>query len=196
MRRSADSRAAFFGDDGTKTLDNKSLGNVGAGSLVQEKDARGLPILLGAGKRIPAEDGQILEFRVGASARVVQTIELENVMVDGLGVGDVGNVVLRDRQHLSEDGIFVIITLVDAKTGRIRNSPDIISRGFVYLKESQELLKEVRQKTKVIVESITTGSAHPINWTHVKDNLRDKIGQYLFSKTLRRPMVLPVVIEV
>ena len=142
------------------------------------------------------DNGSIGELSKNGFRILKDKIPIEYVFVDGLGVGDISHVVLRDRQHLSEDGIFVIITLVDAKTGRIRNSPDIISRGFVYLKESQELLKEVRQKTKVIVESITTGSAHPINWTHVKDNLRDKIGQYLFSKTLRRPMVLPVVIEV
>ncbi|HLD35053.1 MAG TPA: hypothetical protein VJB62_04280, partial [Patescibacteria group bacterium] len=94
------------------------------------------------------------------------------------------------------DGIFVIIAIVDAKTGKMRTSPDIISRGFIYLKESQHLLKEVRLKTKTIVEEITVGGSHPINWTYIKDELREKIGQFLFTKTQRRPMVLPVVIEV
>ncbi|MEK7083543.1 MAG: hypothetical protein AAB972_05190, partial [Patescibacteria group bacterium] len=119
-----------------------------------------------------------------------------HVMVDGLGVGDVKEVVLRDRQHLAEDGIFVIIAIVDSNTGRVRTSPDIISRGFIYLKESQDLLKEVRSRTRKIVEEMTVSGARPINWTYVKDALREKIGQYLFTKTQRRPMVLPVVIEV
>ncbi|KKS70955.1 MAG: hypothetical protein UV43_C0048G0003 [Parcubacteria group bacterium GW2011_GWF2_42_7] len=117
------------------------------------------------------------------------------VMVDGLGIGDVKEVVLRDRQMLSEDGIFVVITVIDSQTGKVKGSPDIISRGFVYLRESQELLRETRRLIIKIVEE-TAGQMHPINWTYVKDNLRDRIGKFLFKKTERRPMVLPVVIEV
>ena len=117
----------------------------------------------------------------------------DTVMVDGLGIGDIGNVVLRDRQVLSEDGMFVIITLVEGKTGKVRGSPDIISRGFVYLKENKELLAQARKKIRFIVERKTT---HPINWVDLKDMIRDEIGLFLFQKTERRPMVLPVVIEV
>ena len=116
-------------------------------------------------------------------------------MVDGIGVGDVQEVVLRDRQMLAGDGIFVVIAVVDAQTGKVRGSPDIISRGFVYLRESKELLYQSRQVTRRIIEDATT-NMHPVNWEWVKDNLRDKLGQFLFSKTERRPMVLPVVIEV
>lgn len=143
-----------------------------------------------------AEDGEIVAITENEIKKLKEKAPTDFVMVDGLGVGDVKEVVLRDRQHLAEDGIFVIIAIVDSKTGKIRTSPDIISRGFIYLKESQELLKEVRKKTRAIVEQITVGGMHPINWTHVRDNLREKIGQFLFQKTLRRPMVLPVVIEV
>ncbi len=122
-----------------------------------------------------------------------KTVPSDNVMVDGLGVGDIGNVVLRDRQVLAEDGMFVIVTLVDSKTGRVVGSPDIISRGFIYLKENKELLTLVRKHVRYIVEHKTT---HPINWAYLKDAIRDEIGLFLFQKTERRPMVLPVVIEV
>lgn len=122
-----------------------------------------------------------------------KTAPSDNIMVDGLGIGDIGNVVLRDRQVLAEDGMFVLITLVDSRSGRVRGSPDIISRGFVYLKENKDLLAQVRKKIKYIVEKRTT---RPINWVYLKDVLREEIGLFLFQKTERRPMVLPVVIEV
>lgn len=145
---------------------------------------------------IVAEDGDIVEFSREGAKKLKERAPIDYVMVDGLGIGDVKEVVLRDRQHLAGDGIFVIIAIVDSKTGKVRTSPDIISRGFIYLKESQDLLKDVRHKTRQIVEGITVGKTHPLNWAHVKENLREKIGQYLFTKTQRRPMVLPVVIEV
>jgi len=117
------------------------------------------------------------------------------VMVDGLGVGDVGEVVLRDRQALAEDGIFVIIATFDTNKGRVIGKPDIISRGFVYLRESKVLLDQTRER---VIEIINKNSSpnHTANWSYIKDNIRDKIGQFLYSKTQRRPMVLPVVIEV
>lgn len=143
-----------------------------------------------------AEDGDIIAITRENITKLKEKIQMDHVMVDGLGVGDVKEVVLRDRQHLAEDGIFVVIALVDSKTGRVRTSPDIISRGFIYLKESQDLLKEVRIRIRKTVEDITVTGERPINWTHVKDELREKIGSYLFNKTERRPMVLPVVIEI
>lgn len=118
---------------------------------------------------------------------------VDNVMVDGLGVGDVGNVVIRDRQVLAEDGMFVIVALVDSKTGTVRGSPDIISRGFVYLKENKELLAQVRRKVKNLVAKSST---NPINWTDLKEVLKEEVGLFLFQQTERRPMILPVVIEV
>ena len=148
------------------------------------------------GNAMIAEDGEIISIAKDGAQKLKERAPTDYVMVDGLGVGDVKEVVLRDRQHLAEDGIFVIIVIVDSKSGKVRTSPDIISRGFIYLKESQELLKEVRQRAKQIVEKHTVANAHPMNWVHIKDELREKIGQFLFSKTQRRPMVLPVVIEV
>ncbi len=117
------------------------------------------------------------------------------VMVDGLGIGDVGEVVLRDRTTLAKDGMFVIVAVVDRQLGKVKGSPDIISRGFVYLRESKELLKETRKKVIQIVNR-AAGSGGAVNWTYVKDEIKNKIGQFLYTKTQRRPMILPVVIEV
>lgn len=118
-----------------------------------------------------------------------------DIMVDGLGIGDVGEIVIRDRQALAKDGMFVIIAVVDKTTGRVHGSPDIISRGFIYLKESKELLAQTRKKTIEIIHR-ATGSGATVNWSYIKDEIRNKIGAFLFTKTQRRPMVLPVVIEV
>jgi len=117
------------------------------------------------------------------------------VFVDGLGVGDIGNVVLRDRQILAEDGMFVVIALVQhtQQGHKLMASPDIISRGFIYLKENKEMLMHVRRKIRQVVES--QGMYEP-NFAYLKDQLRNQIGLFLFQKTQRRPMILPVVIEV
>jgi ribonuclease J len=141
------------------------------------------------------DNGSVLEFENQRGKVLPKKADTSYVFVDGLGVGDIGHIVLRDRQMMSKDGMFVVITIIDKQTGKVKNSPDIISRGFIYMRESKELLAEVRKKVKEIVEQTTT-AGHPINWTYVKDNLRDKLGQFLYNKTERRPMVLPVVIEV
>jgi len=124
-----------------------------------------------------------------------KSVSAEYIMVDGLGIGDVGEVVLRDRQMLAKDGIFVIIAVVNRKTGKVQESPDIISRGFVYLKESKDLLYQARKRVIATIEKSTT-SGQVTNWTYVKDNVRNNLGDFLFQKTQRRPMVLPVIIEV
>ena len=121
-----------------------------------------------------------------------KTVPSEHIMVDGLGVGDIGNVVLRDRQVLAEDGMFVLVALVDSKTSKVITSPEIISRGFVYLKENKELLFQVRKMIRNIIEHKT---GHPFNAAYAKDMLRDDIGLFLFQRTERRPMILPVIIE-
>jgi ribonuclease J len=142
------------------------------------------------------DNGSIFEFKNPQEPQISnKKIDTSYVFVDGLGVGDIGQVVLRDRQMMAGDGMFVVIAIIDSKTGKVKNSPDIISRGFIYMRESKELLAEVRKKVRHIVEE-TTMAGHPINWTYVKDNIRDKIGKFLYNKTQRRPMVLPVVIEV
>ena len=91
--------------------------------------------------------------------------------------------------------MFVIVAVIDVKTGKVRKSPDIISRGFIYLKESQDLLNQTRLLVKKTVED-STGNMHPINFDYVKDNIRDKIGSFLFNQTKKRPMILPVILEV
>lgn len=144
---------------------------------------------------IPISNGCIIEATKDKIHTLKETAPANLVMVDGLGVGDVQEVVMRDRQALAQDGIFVIIAAVDSQTGKVRNSPDIISRGFVYLRESQELLKHVRYLIRKTVED-ATGKMHPINMDYVKNLLRENVGKFLFQKTKRRPMVLTVLIEV
>ena len=124
-----------------------------------------------------------------------EKMQANYIMIDGLGVGDVGEVVLRDRQQLAQDGMFVIIAAVDRMTGKVKGSPDIISRGFVYLRESKDLLKEVRVRAIRIIDQ-AAGAGGAVNWVYIRDELRNKIGDFLYKKTERRPMVLPVVIEV
>lgn len=144
---------------------------------------------------VVAENGEVINLTQRQITLEKKTVESNYIMVDGLGVGDVGEVVLRDRKTLSKDGMFVIVAMIDRKTGKVRSSPDIISRGFVYLRESKELLRDTRRKVIEIVER-STGSGGAVNWSYVKDNIRNQIGDFLYAKTKRRPMVLPVVIEV
>ena len=141
-----------------------------------------------------AENGNIIILNANRIALDKKQVPSYYIMVDGLGVGDVGKVVLRDRKMLADDGIFVIIAVVDRQTGKVKGSPDIISRGFVYLKESKPLLAETRKKTIDIINQASTGKI--VNWDYLKDEVKDKIGGYLYSKTKKRPMVLPVIIEV
>lgn len=140
-------------------------------------------------------NGNVIELTRNSISLTKEKVPSNYVMVDGLGVGDVGNVVLRDRQQMSEDGMFTVIIIVDSKTGKIIGSPDIISRGFVYMKGSAKLVDEAKKKVIEIVNKKAVAE-HGTNWAYIKDNVRDQIGQFLFNKTQRRPMVLPVVIEV
>lgn len=142
---------------------------------------------------IVPDNGNIIHVTEDAWWYDKKSAQVDNIMVDGLGVGDVGNVVIRDRQVLAEDGMFVIVTLIDTKTGTVRGSPDIISRGFVYLKENKEMLTQVRKRVRAIVAKSGT---RPVNWSDLKDVIREDIGLFLFQKTERRPMILPVVIEI
>jgi len=140
-------------------------------------------------------NGQIVKMTKKEVFLTKEFLPANYVLVDGLGVGDVGEIVLRDREILAKDGIFVIIAVINSQIGKVKGSPDIISRGFVYLRESKELLAEVRKLTKEIVAK-TASRERTKNWAYVKANLRDKIGEFLYQKTQRRPMVLPVIIEV
>lgn len=140
-------------------------------------------------------NGKSAIFKDGKVAISKTSVPSNYVMVDGLGIGDVGNIVLRDRQLMSEDGIFVIISTIDSKTGKLKGNPDIISRGFVYLRESQDLLMEVRKRVRKIIEG-SFAKEHTLNSIYLKSEIRNKMGQFLFQRTERRPMVIPVIIEV
>ncbi len=141
------------------------------------------------------DNGSVIKFTKQGGEVLKEKVPVSYVFVDGLGVGDVGEIVLRDRQMLAEDGMFVIVAIIDRQTGKVKGSPDIISRGFVYLRESKDLLAQTRKKVVEIVEK-TAGHGGAVNWSYVKDEIRNKVGDFLHSKTSRRPMILPVVIEV
>jgi len=147
-------------------------------------------------KILVPDNGSVIKFVNGKEPEILkEKVPTNYVFVDGLGVGDVGEIVLRDRQMLAEDGMFVIVAVIDKRTGQVKGSPDIISRGFVYLRESKDLLAQTRKKVIEIVDK-SAGHGGPVNWTYVKDEIRNKVGDFLGTKTSRRPMILPVVIEV
>ncbi len=110
-------------------------------------------------------------------------------------VSDVGNVVLRDRQMLAKDGMFTIVAVIDRKTRKVVGEPQVTSRGFIYVKENFDLVNATKKRLKNIVAKSTSEGAEP-NWDYIKNSIRDDLGQFLFQKTQKRPMVLPVVIEV
>ncbi len=140
------------------------------------------------------DNGSIGELSKNGFRVLAQKLPIDYVFVDGLGVGDISHVVLRDRQILAGDGMVVVIATVEKRTGKLVNSPDIISRGFIYMKENKELIETTRQLVRKIVHARAPNA--PADENYVKNKLRDEIGQFLFQKTQRRPMILPVVIEV
>jgi ribonuclease J len=141
-------------------------------------------------------NGRVIEFDQQRNGKVTnERLPLSNVMVDGLGVGDIGQVVLRDRQLLAKDGMFVITVIVDGKTKKIIGKPQVTSRGFIFVKENFDLVNATKKKVEEVVAAKTSPDS-AANWDYVKNNIRETVGQYLFTKTQRRPMVLPVVIEV
>ncbi|MBN1584992.1 RNase J family beta-CASP ribonuclease [Candidatus Uhrbacteria bacterium] len=141
-----------------------------------------------------AENGQVIEFDAKGGQLTKTKVDTDYVMVDGLGVGDVSEVVLRDRRMLAEDGIFVIIATVEKRTGKLVGSPDIISRGFVYMRENKELINQARDRVRRVLKD--NNPQGPAFEEHLKNKVRNEIGAFLFKATERRPMVLPVIIEV
>lgn len=141
------------------------------------------------------DDGSIIEIQDNGEKMVKLSAKAPDntVMVDGFTIGDIQDVVIRDRQILSQDGIFVFIALINASTGKLKKSPDIISRGSVYLRESQDLLRDSRGLIKTTIERTTEGM-HPINVDYVKDIVADALSKFLFQQTAKRPIVIPVLI--
>ncbi|MCD8914701.1 ribonuclease J2 [Staphylococcus simulans] len=140
-----------------------------------------------------AEKGDVLNFD-GETMILNEKVESGNVLIDGIGVGDVGNIVLRDRHLLAEDGIFIAVVTLDPKNRQIAAGPEIQSRGFVYVRESEALLKEAEEKVREIVELGL--QERRIEWSEIKQNMRDKISKLLFENTKRRPMIIPIISEV
>ena len=138
-------------------------------------------------------NGKVLELNEN-EAMLTTTVPNGKVLVDGLGVGDVGNIVLRDRQHLSQDGLIVIVMTMDSSTGEIISEPDVVSRGFVYVRESENLMENVK---KVIREEVRKCEENHIrDWATIKSNIKDSLRDYIFEKTKRNPMILPIITEV
>lgn len=140
-----------------------------------------------------ADNGQILEFTRDRGTIAGKTTA-GNVLVDGLGVGDVGNIVLRDRRQLSKDGILIVVVTMDKQRGCVVSGPDIVSRGFVYVRESEQLMEEAKERVKQALERCETDSI--TEWATIKSNVRDVLGKYLYERTRRRPMILPIIMEV
>ena len=138
--------------------------------------------------------GDVLEFRPDGTAAVTGRVPSGQVFVDGLGVGDVGNVVLRDRRQLSQDGILIAVVTIDKRTGAVVAGPDIVSRGFVYIRESEELLDEARERLQEVLAEMSERQI--TQWNILKNNMRDALSQFLYERTKRRPIILPVVMEV
>lgn len=139
------------------------------------------------------ENGQILEF-TSRSGRINGTVTSGRILVDGLGIGDVGNIVLRDRKLLSEDGIFIVALTIDKETGQIVAGPEIYSRGFVYVRESESLIDETREQVCKTLDKVTNGAK--TDWSVVKNQIRDALARYIWEKMHRRPMILPIIMEI
>ncbi len=137
--------------------------------------------------------GDVLEIGED-SAKVCDHVQTGAILVDGLGVGDVGNIVLRDRQHLAEDGIVIAVLTLERHTGQILAGPDIVSRGFVYVREAEELMEEARS---VVEDAMDSCNAHHVtDWAKIKNTIRDSLSDFLWKRTKRRPMILPIIMEV
>jgi ribonuclease J len=139
------------------------------------------------------QSGDVLEMD-DEKAKVTGKVPVGSILVDGLGVGDVGNVVLRDRQHLAEDGILIVVLALESHSDQLISGPDIVSRGFVYVKESDELLDEARALVEEAVQKcLDKGQT---DWGKLKSTIKDVLGDFVWKKTKRRPMILPIIMEV
>ena len=137
--------------------------------------------------------GRVIELDAG-SMKFNGTVPSGKILVDGTGVGDVGNIVLRDRRHLGEDGLIVVVAAIDIENGLLISGPDIVSRGFVYVRESEELMEKVRKVAKDAIEWCFDNGHN--EWNEIKSQVRDKLSKFLYQKTKRKPMILPIIMDV
>ena len=139
------------------------------------------------------QNGKILELNEN-EAKFNGVAPVGKIMVDGLGVGDVGNIVLRDRQHLSSDGLIIVVLTMDSGSGEVVAGPDVISRGFVYVRESENLMDEVKQMLNELVSECSKSEIR--DWSSIKNMIKDNLRSYIYQKTKRNPMILPIIMEV
>lgn len=137
--------------------------------------------------------GDVLELDE-ESAEITGRVQVGNIMIDGNGVGDVGNIVIRDRQHLADDGIIIVVMTLDSVTGLVLDGPDIVSRGFVYVRNSETLMDEMQKVVDDTMEYIM--DRHITDWSKIKTEVKDAIGDFVWKETKRRPMILPIIMEV
>ena len=142
---------------------------------------------------IMGDVGRVIELGED-SCRLNGTVTSGKILVDGDGVGDVGNVVLRDRRHLGQDGLIAIVSVIDLKERQLISGPDIVSRGFVYVRESEELMEEMRKKSREVIQ--TCFNQGILEWNAIKSHLRDDMAKLIYQKTKRRPMIIPVIMDV
>lgn len=140
-----------------------------------------------------AENGNILEFTPDKGA-ITGKVPSGRVLVDGLGIGDVGNIVLRDRKQLSQDGILIVVVTLSKENKQILAGPDIVSRGFVYVREAEKLMDDAKERVNLALEKCNEKNI--TEWSAIKSNIRDSLGKFLFDRTRRRPMILPIIMEV
>lgn len=156
-------------------------------------------VQLATGMGIPEENafiadlGDVLETD-GVEMKFTGTVPSGKVMVDGFGVGDVGSVVLRDRKHLAEDGVMIIVATMNRETGKVVAGPDIVSRGFVYVRESEELLDEAKQLMTQVMENLQERNVR--EWGNIKSAMRDELSEFIYKETKRSPMILPIIMEI
>ena len=139
-----------------------------------------------------ADKGDVVEYK-GGKVRMSGRVTAGNVLIDGIGIGDVGNIVLRDRKLLSQDGIFIVVVTLNRKQKKIASGPEMISRGFVYVRESEELMDESAKLVRKVVEKYVTRET--FEWNNIKQEIRDTLNSYLFQQTKRRPMIIPIIME-
>lgn len=140
-----------------------------------------------------AENGNVLEFSKEKGV-LAGRVTSGRVLVDGLGVGDVGNIVLRDRKQLSQDGILIVVVTINKELKQVVAGPDIISRGFVYVREAEELMDEAKEKVKAALDKCAEKNI--TEWAAIKSNIRDGLGRFLYERTRRKPMILPIIMEI
>ena len=140
-----------------------------------------------------AENGSVIELNDQKGA-ITGKVTAGRVLIDGLGVGDVGNIVLRDRKQLSQDGILIVVVTLDREHKTIAAGPDIVSRGFVYVREADELMSGAKERVAQTLEKYLERNI--VDWSSLKTGLRDSLSKYLYEKTRRRPMILPIIQEI